>query len=60
MLSFLTNNPGVLMVGNCCLVPLICFGLGVAAARLRPRLRSPLTFRPDDGADDGPNLLEKF
>jgi hypothetical protein len=48
MIGFLTDNPGVLLFLNCCLAPLILFGLGVAVGRFRPRFRLPFTLDRHD------------
>jgi len=43
MIAFLTDHPGIMMALNCCFLPLIIFGIGVAVGRFRPRFRLPFT-----------------
>jgi len=44
MIEWLTGQPGLLMFGNCCLMPVAFTMLGMFLARRRPRFRSPVTF----------------
>jgi len=51
MLNFLTENPAILFIGNCCLMPLLFVGLGAWIGRYRPRLRMPFTVDRMDEMD---------
>ena len=52
MTRFLQDNPVILMVLNCCGMPLLFGAVGYLVGRYRPRLRVPWTVGQDTGESE--------
>ena len=48
MISFLNDNPTVIMILNCCMGPAFFIFIGYMIARYRMRIRSPFVIHRDD------------